>query len=294
MTKEKTGIVKSEGVSVGELEQVKKTLCPDATKEELVLFAKYCQKTGLDPFSQQIYLIKRKGKPSFQTGIDGYRVIAERTEKYAGNDDYEFDEEFQNGKGNHPKYAKSTVYRLIEGERVPFSATARWNEYKQVYNGELGNMWAKFPSIMLGKCAEALALRKAFPNALSGVYTKEEMSQSDNSNDNASNQEVEIGKSKKSSKDIKNEQPQEGELVNMEFDEEVLSKEIAGLSLFKTRNKVLEIFGSEFKDTTKEKIVKKYGLDDFNDLDIKDLQKVYIEISKIKYDAKNKGGKDAK
>lgn len=172
--------VESSEVTVAKLATVKKIICPDATDEELQLFALHCNQTGLDPFSNQIYLIKRGGKPTFQTSIDGYRIVAERSGSYAGNDDYKYDEAFTSGQEKYPKFATATVYRMVAGVRVPFSATARWNEYKQEYKGQLGNMWSKFPSVMLGKCAEALALRKAFPNALSGVYTQEEMAQADN------------------------------------------------------------------------------------------------------------------
>jgi len=76
-----------------------------------------------------------------------------------------------------PETATATVYKMIDGVRCPFSATARWKEY---YPGEKqGFLWDKMPFLMLGKCAEALALRKSFPCELSGVYTTEEMGQAD-------------------------------------------------------------------------------------------------------------------
>ena len=71
-----------------------------------------------------------------------------------------------------------TVYRMVSGQRVAFSASARWAEYAP--QGSQGFMWQKMPFLMLGKVAEALALRKAFPLDLSGLYTQEEMAQADN------------------------------------------------------------------------------------------------------------------
>lgn len=176
---------------IKELQTVKSIICPEATDDEMILFAKQCSRTGLDPFQRQIFLIKRGGKPTIQTSIDGFRLIAERSGQYAGNDDYIFDPEFTNGKTSYPRWAKATIYKMIDGQKVMFAATARWAEYKQEYNGKLSAMWQKFPSVMLGKCAEALALRKAFPNDLSGIYTDTEMDQSDSSG------EVVINKTKK-------------------------------------------------------------------------------------------------
>ena len=72
---------------------IKSTILDErATNDELKLFSMICQKTGLDPFSRQIYGIRRKGKLNFQTSIDDYRLIADRTNKYAGNDAATFDE----------------------------------------------------------------------------------------------------------------------------------------------------------------------------------------------------------
>ena len=127
---------------------------------------------------------------TIQTGIDGYRAIAERSGSLAGIDDATYDSE----ESEHPKKASVTVYRIINGIRCPFTATARWLEYAQIYEKDeyidnrktgkkitvLGPMWKKMPYLMLAKCAEALALRKAFPNDLTGLYTNEEMAQADN------------------------------------------------------------------------------------------------------------------
>lgn len=152
---------------------IKKMVAKDATNDELDVFLHQCRRTGLDPLAKQIYFRKQQTKNgpvvTIITGIDGYRLIADRTGKYAGNDDPVFDDEHEIHR------ATVTVYKLIGGVRCPFTATARWSQY---YPGEKqGFMWDKMPHLMLGKCAEALALRKAFPAELSGLYVKEEMDQ---------------------------------------------------------------------------------------------------------------------
>ena len=157
------------------VELLSKTIANGAPPLEFEMFVGVCNRTGLDPFAKQIYFIQRGGRWSWQTGIDGYRLIADRTGKYAGSDDPEFVGDPDGGQ--HPVTATVTVYKMLEGQRCPFTATARWSEY---YPGDKGGqMWAKMPYLMLGKCAEALALRKAFPAELSGLYTREEMAQAD-------------------------------------------------------------------------------------------------------------------
>lgn len=157
-----------------QIDLIKRTMAKGATDDELKLFLYQAQKKGLDPLSKQIYFQKRRNKKgedqlTIITGIDGYRTLAVRTGQYAGNDDPVFDNE------DRPTKATVTVYRLVGGVRCAFSATARWDQY---YPGDaIGFMWNKMPHLMLGKCAEALALRKAFPEELSGLYVKEEMDQ---------------------------------------------------------------------------------------------------------------------
>jgi hypothetical protein len=108
---------------------------------------------------------------TMQTSIDGYRLIADRTGHYAGSSEPIYD----TTQATHPGWAKVTVYKLVGGEARPFTATVRWEEYVQQYKGAPSRMWKKMPYGMLGKCGEALALRKAFPQELSGLYTQDEL-----------------------------------------------------------------------------------------------------------------------
>jgi phage recombination protein Bet len=139
------------------------------TDDQLEVFLCASKRYGLNPIANQIYPQLRGNNMTITTGIDGYRLIADRTGKYAGNDDPVFDDEAQ------PRKATVTVYKIVGGQRCGFTATARWDQY---FPGEKqGFMWKKMPHLMLGKCAEALAIRKAFPAELSGLYTQEEMQQ---------------------------------------------------------------------------------------------------------------------
>jgi phage recombination protein Bet len=160
----------------------------DTPASAISMYAKFCAESNLSPFKKQVHLVKRWTKDgdryTIQTGIDGYRAIANRTGQYAGNDDYRFDEglteyEAVKNKRNPPTTATATVYRIVSGVRCPFSSTARWDEYVQQGKNGVSPMWAKMPYLMLGKCAEALALRKAFPEEIGGVYTDEEMQQAE-------------------------------------------------------------------------------------------------------------------
>ena len=163
---------------------ITRTVARGATADELGLFLYTANRTGLDPLTRQIHFVKRKmwnkDKQSYdevgtiQTGIDGYRTIAARTGELAGIDDAIYDSE----ENEHPNKATVTVYRIVQGNRVAFTASARWNEYAAVHpkTGKIMGLWAKMPYLMLGKCAESLSLRKAFAFDLADVYTEEELS----------------------------------------------------------------------------------------------------------------------
>src|SRR3990167_1661184 len=159
------------------------------TESELQLFAMVASHTGLDPFTRQIYAIKRGGKVTHQTGIDGYRSTAERTREYAGSDEATFEAcDCQNADSppGHPKVARVVVHRLLpNGHMVDQTGIARWHELKpahtkgQFANEYLDAMWWRMPFNQLAKCAEANGLRIAFPRVLGGVYIEDEMQQAD-------------------------------------------------------------------------------------------------------------------
>jgi phage recombination protein Bet len=165
------------GYTRQQVELLKRTIARDASDDELQLFVNQATRMGLDPFAKQIHFIKRgagaDAKGTIQVAIDGYRLIADRTGKYAGNDD----PIFEGDQDGHPLLARVTVWKLVQGQRCPFTVTARWAEY--VPQGNQGFMWRRMPYVMLGKVAEALALRKAFPAELSGTYVDAEMDQAD-------------------------------------------------------------------------------------------------------------------
>jgi phage recombination protein Bet len=155
---------------------ISSTIAPGCSGDELKLFAYACQRTGLDPFSKQIYAIKRGGKMTIQAGIDGLRAIAERTGQLDGSETYwcGADGAWQDvWLGNTPPAAaKTIIYR--KGSAHAFIGVARFADY----NAGQG-LWSKMPAAMIAKCSEALALRKSFPANLSGVYTTDEMEQAE-------------------------------------------------------------------------------------------------------------------
>ena len=154
---------------------IKRTIARGTNDDELAMFLQVAQRTGLDPFAKQIYAIMRwdskvnRNVMSIQVGIDGMRAIADRTGNYAPGREtvYEYKDD---------RLFKATAYvkKISGGAWHEIAEAAHFGGYAQDTK-----MWIRLPHVMLAKCAEARALRRAFPMQLSGVYAKEEMGQAE-------------------------------------------------------------------------------------------------------------------
>lgn len=180
---------------------IRRVIAPQITDDDFQLFMTIAARSGLDPMARQIYAIPRKKRVqvekgrwedrtemTIQTGIDGYRAIAQRSGQYTGSGAAEWcgpDGLWRDVwlSEEPPAAARVTVYR--NGE--PFTHVATYREFVQmvdIYEGsgdnrkkkgrEPNSMWTNMPANQLAKCAEAGALRKAFPVELGGVFVDAE------------------------------------------------------------------------------------------------------------------------
>jgi phage recombination protein Bet len=172
---------------------LRRTIAKGTSPGEFDLFVNVCNMRRLNPFTKQIHPVvreewnpttrQREPKMVIQTGIDGFRVIAERTGEFEGEGDYQWCGEdmvwLDVWLGDEPPAAaRATVYR--KGRR-PTTMIARWGAYAPYKkDGELMSMWKQRGPEQLVKCAVALAYRAAFPEDTSGLYTDDEMAQADN------------------------------------------------------------------------------------------------------------------
>jgi phage recombination protein Bet len=173
-------IATATGYESSKVALIKDTIARGASDDELMLFLHLAQRSGLDPFSRQIYLIERQSNVNGQwittrqpqTGIDGLRLIADRTDRYAPGHEPSFTYDAD----GRLETATSYVKKWVRGEWHEVAATAHYREYVQTKkDGNPTKMWTEKPHIMLAKCAEALALRRAFPAEMSGLYTSDEI-----------------------------------------------------------------------------------------------------------------------
>ncbi len=183
--KNENELVELEGIKItrGQIELIKRTVFKDATDDEMRLFFYECRRRGVHPLDRLIYPVKRAGKVAFQMGIDYLRAAGEETGRYVGQKPMQYGAPIkQIIKGqeiNVPEWAEAIILRKDpeSGEVVEIPHKVYWKEY---FPGEeMGFMWIKMPMNQLGKCAEAGAMRKAFPRKLGGLYINEEMEQAE-------------------------------------------------------------------------------------------------------------------
>lgn len=201
--------------NASQLALIKRTVAADCNNDEFDLFCEVCKRVGLDPFRKQIYaVVYNKNKPDKRkmaiiTGIDGFRAVAARNGNYRPDEnepEIVIDETLISD--TNPKgilKAAVTVHRYgPDGQWHPVKGWAYWEEFaplKEIWaenektgkrypsgNFELDKTsnWFRMPHVMLPKCAEAQALRKGWPEDLSGVYAPEEMAQAHMQDLNAS------------------------------------------------------------------------------------------------------------
>lgn len=175
--------------SQDKIQLIKETVAVGATDLELQFFIEQCKRTQLDPVTRQIYFIKdNKGKVNIQTSIDGLRLIASRSNEYEGQTKAEWcgsDGVWRDiwlDEKKTPSAARVGVYK--KGFREALYAVALYSEYAQMKDEWVNDkktgkkipnyIWGEKPALMLSKVAEALALRKSFPNDMSEIYTTDE------------------------------------------------------------------------------------------------------------------------
>ncbi|MEM3846876.1 MAG: phage recombination protein Bet [Candidatus Parvarchaeota archaeon] len=196
------------------VELIKRTIAPDATDDELALFLYQANRMKLDPLAGQIYLLKFRNSDgtsriSIGISIDGMRSKATDTGKLQGiqrgiSTDKDGNE--IRDKDGYPVRAWAEVYR--EGWTKPAREEVTFKEYaRRNKDGSLRQNWKDMPDTMLKKCAEAAALRMAFPIELSGVYIPEEV--------DAPVREIKEAKNNTPTQQIENEKVRHEDLVEI-------------------------------------------------------------------------------
>lgn len=170
-----------------------KTVFSGLTEEEAIVAYRLARRRNLDIESKQIFFIPytdKQGRRTVvsQTSIDGLRLIASKSGKYGGSVNPKLTIKDKQGAKHviaHEEYDPAEADKIVSATisvinidfPQPQSATALYSSYVKTYDGRPTGLWGSMPDVMLLKCAESMALRKAFPQDLSGIYTSEEMDQ---------------------------------------------------------------------------------------------------------------------
>lgn len=167
--------------TASERDIILRTCCGGASEREAQQLIAIAEARGLNPIKGECYFVKRwdsesqSQKWAVQASIDSFRIKADETGLYDGQDEPEY--EYKAG-SEVPSLARVKVYR--KGIGRPFVGVARYSEYVQTKkDGTPTKFWKNMPHTMLAKCAEGLGMRKAFPARFAGIYTREEMEQAE-------------------------------------------------------------------------------------------------------------------
>lgn len=188
-------ITKTEGgaLALSEPELLKvlgSSLYPGAAPDSIRLVLGYCKAAGLDPMQKPVHIVPmwdgkaKQMRDVVMPGVNLYRTQASRSQQMAGISEPEFGpmlaEKIGGQEIKFPEWCRVTVRRLLpNGQVADFTATEFWIENYAVKGGAEKSvapnaMWTKRPRGQIAKCAEAQALRKAFPE-IAGAATAEEM-----------------------------------------------------------------------------------------------------------------------
>lgn len=158
------------------IQVLQSSLYPGASLSSIKMVLGYCRASGLDPMRKPVHIVPMWDSKAKQMrdvtmpGIGLYRTDAARTGEHVGTDDPVFgpmvEYELSGSKVTVPEWCKVTVYRLKNGMKCAFTATEYWIENYATAGKDSAapnTMWKKRGRGQLAKCAEAQALRKAFP-----------------------------------------------------------------------------------------------------------------------------------
>lgn len=180
--------LKERNIDLAVWSTLQNSVFPGAKDESIILAVDYCKARKLDILKKPCHIVpmnvtdaktgNKQWRDVIMPGIYEQRITAFRTGQMAGQDDPVFGEIISFNGMDAPEWCRVTVYRFINGERCAFSHTEYFTEAcATTKDGNLNSVWSKRPRGQLAKCAEAGALRKAFPDELGGVITADEVNE---------------------------------------------------------------------------------------------------------------------
>ena len=150
---------------------IKNTVAKGATNEELQLFMQTARMYNLNPFLKEIWFVKNKdGSCMTMTSRDGYLKIAKQNPNFKKcqsmvvyeNDTFEIEMNMGEILNIHHKFSQNDRGKII-GAYAILKTHSNDNlvcycDFKE-YNKN-NNVWRKYPSAMIRKCAENDVLKR--------------------------------------------------------------------------------------------------------------------------------------